>query len=335
MQKQFVDLSILIVTWNGDELLSDCLGSIRGACGEAVEIVVVDNANLESTRKIVSAHENARYVASAVNLGFAGGNNLGLDACTRKYVLLLNNDTIVHERSFVEMVDYLESHPQVAAVQGKMVLPLDGGRLDACGYLMTPYGPRVARTRSTTRAVIAGKGACLMFRRSVIDELGGVLFHGFFFNNHEEIDFCHRVWLAGYEVHYVDSPSIDHLNSRTFKKNPRRQTAVAALMMANYYTSLLTVFEKRNLLMIVGRSFLLDVFFFCALVATFKWRKASVYPRAIVRVFGRIPTILKIRHVVQSSRKTSDREIFDKVMVRPPLIHYLRAIRGIEENLPY
>ena len=331
-----LDLSVLIVTWRGDELLRNCLDSIGRVYGSTgVEIVVVDNGCFASTKEIVFCVPNAKYVASPTNLGFAGGNNLGFLHCTKKYVLLLNNDTVVREDAFSPMIEYMETHPRVAVIQGKMVLPLEGCRLDVCGYLMTPWGPRVGRTRSVTRPVLAGKGACLMFRRSILKEIGGVLFHEFFFNNHEEIDFCHRVWLMGHEVHYVDSPAIEHLSGQTFKKNPKRDVAVAALMMANYYTSLLTVLEMRSLLSIGIRSLLLDVFFFCAFVVTFKWRKGLVYPRAVVRLMGRLPLLLRIRRDIQRSRKISDRDLFNMVLVRPPYIHYLHAIRGVKEDLPY
>ena len=66
------NLSVLIVTWNGDDLLNNCLSSIFRVYGDALEIIVVDNANLESTKQLVSSFKNTKYIASASNLGFAG-----------------------------------------------------------------------------------------------------------------------------------------------------------------------------------------------------------------------------------------------------------------------
>lgn len=63
------------------------------------------------------------YVPTVRNLGFAGGNNVGLKACTRDFVLLLNNDTVVHEDSFSPLIDFLERHPKVGIVQGTMNVP--------------------------------------------------------------------------------------------------------------------------------------------------------------------------------------------------------------------
>jgi GT2 family glycosyltransferase len=90
------DVSIVIVTYKGDDLTQDCLESLSETCGTDPQIVVVDNSPSQSTRNIVAAHANAVYVASPGNPGFAGGNNRALQYCDRDYILLLNNDTIVH-----------------------------------------------------------------------------------------------------------------------------------------------------------------------------------------------------------------------------------------------
>ena len=79
------DLSIVIVTWNGDPLLSRCLDSLSRVCGNRPQVIVVDNAGLETTRALSARYENVQYVRAEGNLGFAGGNNLGLRFCTRKY----------------------------------------------------------------------------------------------------------------------------------------------------------------------------------------------------------------------------------------------------------
>ena len=123
MGERIERLSILIVTWKGDDLLRVCLSSLARVYGSRPEVVVVDNADQTSTRALVSAYAHARYVTTVRNLGFAGGNNVGLKACTRDFVLLLNNDTVVHEDSFSPLIDFLERHPKVGIVQGTMNVP--------------------------------------------------------------------------------------------------------------------------------------------------------------------------------------------------------------------
>ena len=322
------DLSVIVVTWNGDDLLRNCLSSMVSVYGGGLEIIVVDNANQCSTRELVNGFDGCKYIPTVSNLGFAGGNNIGLAYCSRRYVLLLNNDTIVHEDSFTPMVRYMTCNPKVAVVQGTMVLPLCGGELDVCGFLMTPCGPRYGRFNKKSRMVLSGKGACLMFRKSVIDDLDGVLFYDCFRNNHEEVDFCHRVWLMGYEVWFLNTPAIDHLNGRTFERLPEDRGEVTSLMIANYYSSLFTLLEWRNIFGVCGKSLFLDVVVCTLMLFSLKWRKAYVYPRALVILFLRIKMMVKVRRAVQRRRRLSDRELFAKVLVRPPFGSYFYSIRG-------
>ena len=214
------ELSIIIVTWKGDDLLRDCLDSLARAVGTAPEIVVVDNAAEGSTRRLVAAYPNAEYVASPGNPGFAGGNNIGLAKTTREYVLLLNNDTGIHADSFSPLIEFLDAHPKAGIVQGTMNVP--GFGLDDCGIEMTPFGIQrhlhrgaPAETAALTpRKVFAAKGAMLMFRRGVLRDTG-FLFYDHFKSYYEETDFCHRARNAGWETWFVPTPPIDHLGGRT------------------------------------------------------------------------------------------------------------------------
>ena len=140
MNGRLAELSILIVTWNGDELLRNCLESLAAVCGLEPEIVVVDNAASAETERLVAGFANCRYVRTEKNLGFAGGNNLGVAQCVRPYVVLLNNDTIGHEDSFTPLMQYLDGHPHVGVVQGALNLSRCGNKLDSCGSLLSPLG---------------------------------------------------------------------------------------------------------------------------------------------------------------------------------------------------
>ena len=133
-------VSVVIVTWKGDGLLRDCLGSLARVYGTALETVVVDNANEPSTRALVGRYPNATYAPTDRNLGFAGGNNVGLTRCTRDFILLLNNDTVIRDDSFSPLVDFLARHPKAGIVQGTMNVPSLNDGLDDCGAVMTPFG---------------------------------------------------------------------------------------------------------------------------------------------------------------------------------------------------
>jgi GT2 family glycosyltransferase len=212
------NISVVIVTWNGDDILKNCLDSLVRVYGSSLEIVVVDNADSASTHALVSGYAGIKYIPSPGNPGFAGGNNIGVRETTRPYILLLNNDTVVHGDSFSPLVEFLEDHEKVGIVQGTMNVPSLGNCLDECGALMTPfgilrylnYGKPTATTPLRQRKVFAAKGAMMMFKRDVLNDLG-FLFYDHFWAYYEEKDFCHRAAKAGWETWFVPTEPIDHL----------------------------------------------------------------------------------------------------------------------------
>ena len=226
-----MDVSVIIVTYKGDGLLADCLESLFGVYGKdaaGMEIIVVDNGNDGSTRKLCGKYGCVKYLAATENLGFAGGNNLGLAAATKDYILLLNNDTVIHKRESIErLVEFLAANPQVGIVQGTMNIP-PNNVLDDCGVEMTIFGIQRhlhrAKPTATTilkpRQVFAAKGAMMMFKRQVVDDLG-FLFYDDFKSYYEETDFCHRARNRGWQTWFVPTLPIDHLCGATSGKFPR------------------------------------------------------------------------------------------------------------------
>ena len=333
MNGRLAELSILIVTWNGDELLRNCLESLAAVCGLEPEIVVVDNAASAETERLVAGFANCRYVRTEKNLRFAGGNNLGVAQCVRPYVVLLNNDTIVHEDSFTPLMQYLDGHPHVGVVQGTLNLSRCGNKLDSCGSLLSPlggivqlrFGEPLAEARLEPQTVFTVKGALMMFRRSLLEALPCGLFHGGFFNNYEDIDFCHRVWLTGKEVRFVPTPPVDHLYNATIRRLPRGD--VRARELAN------AMFSLHSLLGAYGRWTLLPKFYayrflmFLRCVCTFKGKDAKVYVDAVRMTWRRRAEIAAVRREVWAKRVISDRELFKRVMFRPPFSYWWNSAK--------
>ena len=326
-------LSVLIVTYHGDDLLANCLASLSSACSDLIEIVVVDNSANATTEQIVRRHRNAKYVAAETNLGFAGGNNLGLPYCTRPFALLLNNDTIIHDEPFSDLIRYLEEHPKVAVVQGKMKLPNQGDVLDSCGSLLTPIGVPVPlyehaplSTPLVSRPVFAAKGACLLFRKSIIDKDGGFLFYDHFKSYYEDVDFCHRVWLAGYEVHFVNTKPIDHLQGKTAAKFDSSE--IAAQSQANADFSLYAT------LGLYGRWKIgLSRKLFCcflALCARIKGNTQLLFCLRKSRIINsmRVKEAYQARRTIQKWRRVSDCAIYKTLVTHPPSKFYWHLLKG-------
>jgi len=259
------ELSIIIVTWKGDDILGNCLRSVREVYGNLPEIVVVDNAASEATHKLISGFDGVKYVSSPGNPGFAGGNNIGVRETTRPYILLLNNDTVVHGDSFSPLVEFLKAHERVGIVQGTMNIPALGNGLDDCGVLMTPFGIQrhlhrgepTASTKLSARKVFAAKGAMMMFKRAVLDDLG-FLFYDHFWSYYEETDFCHRARNAGWETWFVPTLPIDHLCGATSSRFDNK------MVWRRYFRNILYSFWRNFGLL--GRFFTLPCFACAAFV---------------------------------------------------------------------
>lgn len=221
-------ISMIVVTWNNDELLRNCLNSVHSVYGRLPETIVVDNANLASTAELCQGFPDVRYIALPKNIGFAGGNNAAIPWCTKEFVFLLNNDTIFHTDSLSPLVEFLDQHPRVGIVQGTMNIPRATNTLDVCGENLTPLGilhhRLLGRPTDSTKLrptrVSAAKGAMLLFKRTVLDGLPFGLFDPSFKNYFEDIDFCLRAQKKGWETWFVPTPPIDHLCGQTSSKFP-------------------------------------------------------------------------------------------------------------------
>lgn len=324
-------LSVLIVTWDGDALLTRCLDSIVAARGELPEIVVVDNADLASTRELVARYAGAKYVPSPTNLGFAGGNNLGLSRCTGEYIVLLNNDTEVEADSFTQLVCFADAHPAAGAVQGGIVR--DDGRLDYCGMDMSPIGQMAARGLCEERTdlrfaqpyrVCAASGAFMLVRRSAIRAMGDRLFRDEFKSYYEDVDLCIRLWMCGYEVWYCPTAPVLHHGGMTARR--LALSGVAEQGFCNRWYSILMSWG------ILGRLYLLPQLFVLlfghAFVSLLRGDATmlAMQTRVLGKVFSRRKAIRSERKRFLPLRKRSDLSVFRQIIVHQPWSYYRRLL---------
>lgn len=330
-----VTVSIVVVNYNGAGLLRDCLGSLEANCGSDVEVMLVDNGSTDGSLEIVSEFPWVNVVRSEKNLGFTGGNNLGLAQTSGKYVLLLNNDTIVTPGFLQPLCEYLDRNPQVGIVQGKMVLPRYGNTLDVCGSFFTslglpyhygyfkPDGPRYRRSYP----VFSAKGACLLFRREMIPQIGGFLFDEDFFCYYEEADFCHRAWLAGYEVHFVPSPPIQHLMGATGER-VLKHDLVQRYYLRNMMFSLLSNLSPSYRWRILPVFFGVLLFRMLVFLLTFQRAPLAAHWGAFSHCAAHWGKIRARRRLIRQIRRKPDQEIFGKVLRTPRLDYFVKTFRG-------
>lgn len=223
-----VDLSVIVVTYNSRALTLACVASVlaeQGRSRTTVELVVVDNASTDGTADALRmAAPAAHILVQPANLGFAGGNNVGLAAAAGRYLMLLNSDTEVCTGALDALVTFMEAHPEAGAC-GPMLLNADGslqptGRdLPTLGSLLLDmtrlYRLRrrdlyAQRSRDYREVAIVGElaAAALVVRRRVYAQIGGLDPHFFFY--YEDIDWCKRIGDAGYRIYYVPGAQVVH-----------------------------------------------------------------------------------------------------------------------------
>lgn len=298
----FTDLSVLLVAWNQPDLTARSLDAVRRHLPGA-EIILVDNASQPPLA--------AATVRSETNLGYAGGNNLGLTRCTRPFLLLLNTDAFLPSAQPVAtLMRFLNDRPAVAAAQA--TLQLADGTLDACGETFTPFGTlyhRFYREAPSSAAggavpVLAGKGACLLLRRTALADAGG-LFRPDFFCYYEDIDLCHRLWLAGHEVWFVPTEPVLHYEKSSSRQLPSRQ--VWRRYLSNMLSSACTLWGP-YLWLRLGPGFL-----------------AALLCASLLK--GVCPRIS--RHQLPVIRRRSDRELLRLTLAHPGMAFYAKSLKRL------
>jgi GT2 family glycosyltransferase len=328
-------VSIIILNYNGADLLPDCLNSLLRVKYSPLEIIVVENGSRDNSAEVLAGFPTIKTVNTSVNLGSSGGYNLGLEHSQGEFILMMNNDMIANPEFVSVLSSYLVDNPKVGIVQGKMILPRYDNRLEVCGSFLTrfglPYhygyykkdGPKYEKNYP----VFTAKGACMMFRRQVIADAGGYYFNPDFFCYYEETDLCHRAWLAGYETHFVASPPIEHLAGVTIAREEKAGFGLH-YYLRNMMFSLLTTLAPSSLIKILP--LYLTMFFASMILAALTGRTvtAKAHWKALVYNLVNYKKIALQRKRVRAFRKVSDREIFPKLLRTPRIEYFLKTFRG-------
>lgn len=210
-------LSILLVLYNRAELTLACLRSLQPHL-EAVEaeIVLVDNASRDETATLLNRICGATVIRNRDNLGFAQGVNRAAENAVGEFLLLLNNDTTLLGDGLAAASRFLSAHPDVGAVGGRIVL-LDGTLQEAgCTLWREGHVFQYGRGDNPTapeylfqRDVDYCSGALLMTRRKLFERMGG-LDRSFVLGYFEDLDYCVRLWRAGWRVVYLPDLAVIH-----------------------------------------------------------------------------------------------------------------------------
>ena len=197
-----------------------------------MEVIVVDNASTQDEASIIQKQfPQVKVIRSEKNLGFAGGNNLGIKKSKGKYLFLINNDTIFKEFNVDSLINRLESSPNIGIVCPKIRFTWGTKPIQYTGY--TPlskitvrnqaigYGEEDHRQYDTAHPTPYAHGAAMLIKREAIEKVG--LIPEDYFLYYEELDWSMMFTRAGYEIWYDPACTIYHKESQsTGQSSPLR-----------------------------------------------------------------------------------------------------------------
>lgn len=226
-----IEVSIITINYNGLEDTCALIETIP--FNENMEVIVVDNASKNQESETISQrYPQVRVIRSNQNLGFAGGNNLGIRAAHGKYIFLVNNDTIFKDFNVQALIDRMKSSPKIGIVCPKIRFAWGNHPIQYTGY--TPLSKITVRNRAigfneedhgqydTAHPTPYAHGAAMLIRRDAIDKVG--LMPEFYFLYYEELDWSMMFTRAGFQIWYEPLCTIYHKESQSTGQNSHLRT---------------------------------------------------------------------------------------------------------------
>jgi GT2 family glycosyltransferase len=225
MQVNNPEVSFITINYNGISDTLQLIQSLKHTIKSlSFEIIVVDNASLKNEAELIhDYYSDVITIRSGVNLGFSGGNNLGISRSSGCYLFFINNDTYIEEDGIKYLIDRLESSSKIAGVSPKIRFAYGEQRIQFAGYL--PLSNVTMRNRAlgcheldsgqcnVAAATPYLHGAAMMFKREAIKQVG--LMPEIYFLYYEELDWCTQFVREGYELWYEPKSIIFHKESQS------------------------------------------------------------------------------------------------------------------------
>lgn len=252
-------ISIITINYNGLKDTCELMETLP-LDDTSIEVIVVDNASRQDEASVIEQrYPQVKVIRSSENLGFAGGNNLGIEVSCGKYLYFINNDTLLSlqgnavantkhgmQPELRYLVERLESDPQIGMVCPKIRFTWGDNLIQFAGY--TPLSRVTLRNNAigfnesdygqydTAHPTPYGHGAAMMVRREAIDKAG--MMPTCFFLYYEELDWSMMIRRAGYTIWYEPASTIYHKESQT--------TGQASPLRTYYITRNRLFFVQRN-----------------------------------------------------------------------------------------
>lgn len=236
--RDFEGTSIIIPTYNKKGLLEMCLNSIEAHTPHPYEIIVVDDASSDGTAELLQSRSKVRLAKHTKNSGFAGSVNTGLMMAKGRTVVVLNNDVLVTENWLGNMLNCLNSSPDIGAVGpvtnyigGEQQLDVPYVQIDGMQGFAAEFNQRdPGRWRQTERLV----GFCLLMRKETVLHTG-FFDEGYSLGNYEDDDWMIRLRIQGLKLMIAGDTFVHHFGSETMKSLDPREVEQNTTANQHYF----------------------------------------------------------------------------------------------------
>ena len=221
-----IEVSIITINYNGLEDTCALIESIP--FNEEMEVIVVDNASMNQEAEIIAKRfPQVKVIQSYRNIGFAGGNNLGIQAAQGKYLFLINNDTIFKDFNIQALIDRIKSSPNIGIVCPKIRFAWDNNPIQFAGYSKLSaitvrnyaigFNEEDHGQYDTAHPTPYAHGASMLIRREAINKVG--LMPDCYFLYYEELDWSMMFTRTGFQIWYEPKCTIYHKESQATGQN--------------------------------------------------------------------------------------------------------------------
>jgi GT2 family glycosyltransferase len=305
-----IQVSVILVNYNGGEQVLECLHSLELCGQDGSEIIVVDNASVDgSPASINMMFPDVRLLQSTTNLGYGGGNNLGACYSQGRYIAFLNPDILVQRGWLDALRRALDADSTAGLATARILLKDRPDTINTCGIDVHISGLSMCRGMGHPRQafntqceVTAVSGAAFMIRRDLFFQLGG--FDSRYFLYMEDIDLSLRARLAGWRILFVPNAMVYHDYKLCF--GPLK----IYYQERNRYFMLIRIYQYRTLAVLLPTLLLAEVVTWGFVIGHEPKRlinKLNAYA-AVLRVW---PALIRTRRRVQSLRKITDRTLLE------------------------
>jgi len=317
---QYPLVSVIILNYNGSDLLNICLKSLLFQNYSNIEIIVVDNGSTDNSMEIIKRYKDVVLLPLNKNYGFSIGNNIGASIAKGKYLFFINNDVRVSNTCIYELVNVMEKSEKIFASDttqydwdGEKVIHGETKIIKTHKFLkgVFPFVDIItlSQVNSSVVEVPYANGGSMMVRKDMFEFLGG--FDEDFFLDFEDLDLCWRALMQGWKIVYVSSAIVYHKVGFSTKKLKK-----TSLRRVSYETNKLSFVIKTMSFKFILMHFIRHlILLFYYLFYKLNISETKVYFLSMFKVGVRILKLLRVRHRIFVKSKIYSNKLLKKFVI--------------------